>query len=93
VSHPTDTLIGRIRIDVEPADSDQPPTAPGAEQRFAGPVKLIRAAGPLLDEPTDEPETGLLAFSKQGSKAVDRQVLETFNERGHVVSLPPKLTL
>jgi len=55
VAHPADTLVGGIRIDVESTHADQSPTNPGAEQHFAGPVELIRAAGPFLDEASDEP--------------------------------------
>jgi hypothetical protein len=42
-----------MRIDVEPANTDHPSIEPRPEQLFAGLIEAIRAAGPLVDEPTD----------------------------------------
>jgi hypothetical protein len=48
VPHPTDTLLCRIRVNVEPTNTDPLPAGPSAEQRFAGPVKLDISAAPGL---------------------------------------------
>jgi len=55
VAHSADTLVGGIRIDVEPTHTDQSSIDPGSQQHFTGPIESIRAAGPLVDERTDEP--------------------------------------
>jgi hypothetical protein len=79
VPHPAHTLFGRIRIDVEPAHADQPPIDPGAQQHFAGPIELIRAARPLLDEAADELHARLFTLGEQGLEAVHRQVMQPFD--------------
>src|SRR5712691_8348541 len=55
VAHPADTLVGGIRIDVEPTHADQSSVDPGSQQHFTRPIESIRAAGPLVDERSDEP--------------------------------------
>ena len=63
--HATHTLLRGIRIDVEPANTDHPSIEPRPEQLFAGSIEAIRATGPLLDEPTDQSQSGLLTFGEQ----------------------------
>src|SRR5882724_4733860 len=59
---PADTLVARIRIDVESADTDQAASDPRAEQRLARPVEPIRPVVPFVDEPTNEPGSRPLAL-------------------------------
>ena len=66
VTHPADTLLGGIRVDVQPADANEPPTDPGREQRFAGPVEPIR---PLAHASTSRRTRRNPACSLSASKA------------------------
>ena len=63
--HAAHTLLRGIRIDVEPANADHPSIEPRPEQPFARSIEAIRAADPSLDEPTDQPQSGLLTFGEQ----------------------------
>jgi hypothetical protein len=49
MTEPANTLIASMRVDIEPADSDQSAIDPGAEQGLSCPVEAIRPGGPLLD--------------------------------------------
>src|SRR6266852_28752 len=90
VTHPADARRCRIRIDVEPAHPDHSPAHQGSKKSLAGTIKSIRAAGPLLSEPAQEPPSGLLALSDQGIEGIGRQVVQAFDERGHAMAPPPR---
>src|SRR3989442_15378585 len=63
VTQPADAWLSGIRIDVEPADADDPLAASGHEQRLAGAVEAVGAAGPLVGRPPHEAQAGLLALA------------------------------
>src|SRR2546426_4337313 len=75
-----------IRIDVDPAHADHSPTYQGSEEGFAGAVKPIRSAGPLLSEPAHEPVPSLLALGDQGINGLGRQLTQAFDD--HAISTP-----
>ncbi len=68
VSQAADPVVSDVRVDVEPTNADQLAVNPRGEERFARPVKAIRAGAPLLDEPMDEPQSGLLALRDEGTQ-------------------------
>jgi len=78
--HSADTLRFRMRIDVEPAHADHSPTYQGSEEGFAGAVKPIRSAGPLLSEPAHEPTPGLLALGDHGINGLGQQLTQAFDD-------------
>jgi hypothetical protein len=83
LAHPADPRLGGERIDVEPAHADHPLADPGDEQRLAGLVEPIRAAGPLLGEPSDETQSVPLALRDQFGHPLDRRPLQSLDAHGH----------
>jgi hypothetical protein len=83
MAHPADSIVGAARVDIEPAHANQSPVDPRGEQRFAGSVEAIRARCPLVDEPTDEPRSGLLALGHEGGHVVHQQVVQALDHRRH----------
>ena len=78
--HPADTLMASIWIDIEPADSNQPPIDPRAEQSLTWPVKPIRTVVPLFNQPRYDPRPEPLTLREQVSDVRRRQIEKPFNK-------------
>src|SRR5206468_3398609 len=74
-----DPRCRRIRIDVEPAGTDQAPIHPGREEGLAGTLEPIRPAGPLVGEPAHESVSGALALGDQGVEETRRRLGEALD--------------
>ena len=68
MSQAADPVVGGVRVDIKPTNADQLAVNPRGKERFARPVKAIRAGAPFLDEAADEPQSGLLALSDEGTQ-------------------------
>src|SRR5206468_12878886 len=57
VPEPSDALIACIRVDIEPADSDESSIDGSAEQDFSRAAEPIRTRGPLVGQPADQAQS------------------------------------
>jgi len=53
--NPPNALCASIRIDLEPADADEPPIGPRPEQDLSRAVKPVRPVVPLFNEARYDP--------------------------------------
>ena len=74
-----DAVRLRVGIDVESASADQTAVDPRREQGFAGPVKSILPARPLVGEPAYEPVSGALALGDERVEQTRRHLRETLD--------------
>jgi hypothetical protein len=89
VAHPADVRLGGVRIHVEAADADDVLAAAGREERLAGPVEAIRAAGPLISQPSNEAQAASLALGDQRRQAFGLQGAEAFDGHRPATILAP----
>jgi hypothetical protein len=76
---PANARIASIQIDIQPADPDQPPIDPRAEQSFPWSVKSIRPIAPLLDKSTYDTRPERLILGEQLNDEARCQVVQPVN--------------
>jgi len=81
-----DTLVGAVRIDVEAAHPHLVSIDPRDKECLAPLVESVRAARPLVGEPTDEPKTGAPTLGEQLLQRGDWQVVSPLDDGGHTLA-------
>jgi hypothetical protein len=74
VATPADPRIRHVGINIQTASRHQPSLDRSHKKRLAKLIESISADGPLVDEPSHEPPSSLLALFNQCGKSFVRQI-------------------